>query len=156
MSMGKPDIHLWSAILHRDESTLPTGQSESLVYAKKSVLITDYAHRVTYSLPDTNTHGITTKSTSVPLTYTSMSDSIKYKSKSCEVCSFLWRNLPYGVHLFTQLPIFRIFQFLEECFTNFPNFRIPVFPFLNFTICALHKTIFWCLIFWGKSVHYTI
>ena len=69
MSMGKQDIHLWSAILHRDESTLPTGQSESLVYAKKSVLITDYAHKVTYSLPDMNAHGIT-KSTFVPLTCT--------------------------------------------------------------------------------------
>ena len=57
------------AILHRDESTLPTGQSESLVYAKKSVLITDYAHKVTYSLPDMNAHGIT-KSTFVPLTCT--------------------------------------------------------------------------------------
>ena len=62
----------------------------------------------------------------------------------CAVC-----NLG-SIHLHS-FQFFRIFLFLEECFSNFPKFWIPVFQFLNFIICTLHKTIFWCLIFWERA-----
>ena len=50
--------------------------------------------------------------------------------------SNFWKN---------AFPIFQIFEY-----QFFMNTSLPIYEFLIF------KTIFWCLIFWGKSVHYTI
>ena len=59
--------------------------------------------------------------------------------------------LPIGsIHLNS----FQSFEYSTFWKNTFPIFQI--FEFSNFTITTLRKTIFWCLIFLGKTVHYAI